>query len=402
MKATECDTVLEVSDLGKAYPIYETPKSRLNTLITGRTPSKCHWALKDVNFELNKGQCLGIVGDNGAGKSTLLKLICRTLQPTAGTVTRSGRLTAILELGSGFHPEFTGRENIRFGAGLLGLDTTQMIDLEPGIIEFSELADAIDRPVKTYSSGMTVRLAFALVTALIPDVLIIDEALAVGDQHFQKRCIERINQFRESGCTILFCSHGMYHIRQLCDKALWLDGGTVKAYGETETVLACYEEHIRSLDSNQAQLPVQTRAAMPDVASAPGHSFIRSVDVSELEGDELPLLVSKDLTITVVAYGAGGERPHIAVMLERADGVCITAVGTHADNTAPTDIGSGQWLSVLCFPNLPLYSGEYVVSAFLFDSTGVLVYDEWRSCARFFHAYKTIEIGLVRLPHFWS
>jgi lipopolysaccharide transport system ATP-binding protein len=394
--------VLSVAEVGKAYPIYESTRSRLRTLLTGRLPEQRHWALKDVSFSLYRGQCLGVVGDNGAGKSTLLKLISQTLQPTEGSVRRQGRLTAILELGAGFHPEFSGRENIRFGAGLIGLNAMEMASLEEDIIAFSELGEAIDRPVKTYSSGMTVRLAFALVTAIVPEILIIDEALAVGDQHFQKKCIERIGVFREAGCTILFCSHGMYHIRQLCDQALWLDNGRVRAFGATETVLASYEDHIRALDAPKAERHQAPARPAHDPASLPGHSFLKSVEIANLGEGDPPLLQSADLMVTVTAYGAAGEQPHIAVMLERSDGVCVTAVGTHADDTAPLPLEQGLWRAVLTFPNLPLYTGEYVVSAFLFDSSGVLVYDEWRDCARFVHTFKTIEIGLVRLPHRWS
>lgn len=402
MNSETRERVLSVREVGKAYPIYASPRSRLRTLLTGKLPEQSHWALKDVSFTLHRGQCLGVVGDNGAGKSTLLKLISQTLHPTQGSVLRQGRLTAILELGAGFHPEFSGRENIRFGAGLIGLDPAEMGALEAEIIAFSELGEAIDRPVKTYSSGMTVRLAFALVTAIVPEVLIIDEALAVGDQHFQKKCIERIGVFRQAGCTILFCSHGMYHIRQLCDVALWLDNGRVRAYGSTESVLASYEDHIRALDAPKPERHQTPPRPEHDPASLPGHSFLKTVEVAGLGEGEPAHLQTPDLVITVTAYGAAAERPHIAVMLERSDGVCVTAVGTHADATAPSPLGQGLWRSVLTFPNLPLYTGEYVVSAFLFDSSGVLVYDEWRDCARFVHTFKTIEIGLVRLPHRWS
>ncbi len=214
------DVALHAETLGKGYKLYDSPRARLKALLTGRTYHRSHWALAEVSFELHRGQCMGLIGDNGAGKSTLLKLVAGTLQPTTGRIERRGRVTAILELGAGFHPEFSGRDNLYFAGALIGIGERAMKALEASIIEFSELEHAIDRPVKTYSSGMVVRLAFALVTAIEPDVLIIDEALAVGDQHFQKKCVERIEAFRQRGCTILFCSHSLYHIRQLCDVAL--------------------------------------------------------------------------------------------------------------------------------------------------------------------------------------
>jgi lipopolysaccharide transport system ATP-binding protein len=194
-----------------------------------------------------------VIGNNGAGKSTLLKLLAGTLQPTTGRLHLQGRVTAILELGAGFHPDFSGRDNLMFAGSFMGISQESLARLAPSIIDFSELHDAIDRPVKTYSSGMVVRLAFALVTAVQPEVLIIDEALAVGDQHFQRKCIARIQQFREAGCTILFCSHSMYHIRQLCGRVLWLADGRLKAMGETEQVLAAYDMSLRQLDEPSAR-----------------------------------------------------------------------------------------------------------------------------------------------------
>lgn len=209
------------------------PTASIGALLRGLDTSESHWALKDVGFELHRGQCLGVIGDNGAGKSTLLKVLAGTLQPSSGRLSRSGRVTAILELGAGFHPDFSGRENLAFAGALIGLSDIESHDLTDEIIAFSELGAAIDRPVKTYSSGMVVRLAFALVTAVQPEVLIIDEALAVGDQHFQRKCVQRIETFRKDGCAILFCSHSLYHVRQLCDRTLWLDHGTVQALGDS-------------------------------------------------------------------------------------------------------------------------------------------------------------------------
>ena len=219
---TGVSTILRVEGLGKRYRLFATPRDRLMSLLGLADRSTAHWALKDVSFALHRGQCLGVIGDNGAGKSTLLKLLAGTLQASHGQLHRVGRLTAILELGAGFHPDFTGRENLMFGGSFIGLGRDDMLRLSDEIIAFSELGEAIERPVKTYSSGMVVRLAFALVTAVQPEVLIIDEALAVGDQHFQKKCVQRIEAFRRNGCTVLFCSHSLYHVRQLCDQALWL------------------------------------------------------------------------------------------------------------------------------------------------------------------------------------
>lgn len=397
---------LSVEGLGKLYKLYDSPRARLQALVSGRDTHRPHWALADVSFSLERGQCLGVIGDNGAGKSTLLKLVAGTLQPSTGKVVRggSGRVTAILELGAGFHPDFTGRENLRFAGALIGISANEIARLEADIIAFAELEESIDRPVKTYSSGMTVRLAFSLATAVEPDVLIIDEALAVGDQHFQKKCVERIDAFRRSGCTILFCSHSQYHIRQLCDAALWLDGGRARLLGPTEMVLAGYDSHVRLLDAQHA--PSARNARGDGAARAvlePGRrAAITAVTLAPLGAGEPPLLQGPDLSVEVVAWVAGDERPNIGVMLEQVGGVGITSVATHVDGAAVVQGADGSWRATVTFPELPLHSGEYVVSAYLFDSQGVVVYDEWLHYARFVHLSPARLPGLVSLRHHWS
>ena len=414
--------VLTVQDLGKEYRLYASPRQRLKALLTGRTYHRSHWALQGVSFELHRGQCLGVIGDNGAGKSSLLKMMAGTMQPSVGSIARVGRVTAILELGAGFHPDFSGRDNLYFGGSLIGISSAEMERLEASIIEFSELGDAIDRPVKTYSSGMSVRLAFALVTAVEPEVLIIDEALAVGDQHFQKKCIERIMAFRKSGCTILFCSHSPYHIRHLCDVALWLDGGQVKAFGATEPVLGAYEMHTRLRNRQDALEPddmpdagPQEEGTEPAVAPAPApapppddglSARILSVTLADLgevmEGEGPALLNSRDLVATITVRGLGDERPNVGFMIEQSKGVGITSLATHEEGAEPVRLPNGHWQSVLTFPNLPLHSGEYVVSAFLFDTSGLVVYEQWYQFLHFRFVTPTLMPGLVRLPHHWS
>lgn len=412
--------MLRATDVGKEYKLYDSPRKRLKALLTGRATHRSHWALRDVSFELQRGQCIGVIGDNGAGKSSLLKLLAGTLQPSTGRVERVGRVTAILELGAGFHPDFSGRDNLYFGGSLIGIGQEEMARLEPEIVEFCELGEALDRPVKTYSSGMSVRLAFALVTAVQPDLLIIDEALAVGDQHFQKKCVERILSFRANGCTILFCSHSPYHIRHLCDRALWLDAGRVQEFGPTEAVLGAYDAHTRQRNAEHPahaveapQAPTEAAAIEPpheDAVSAPpaaaavdhGAARILSVTLADLGEGEPALLGSKDLIATIVARGRGQERPHIGFMIEQSKGVGITSLATHEDGAVPTQLPDGSWRSVLSFPDLPLHTGDYVVSAFLFDETGLVVYDQWFQFLHFRHVSPKPMPGLVRLPHHWA
>lgn len=423
------DTVLSVAGVAKEYKLYPTPRARLRALLTGKATHRSHWALNDVSFELRRGECIGVIGDNGAGKSTLLKLLAGTLQPSHGRIDRVGRVTAILELGAGFHPDFSGRDNLYFAGSLIGIAHDEMVSLEPEIIDFCELGEALDRPVKTYSSGMTVRLAFALVTAVQPDVLIVDEALAVGDQNFQKKCVERITAFRNNGCTILFCSHSPYHVRHLCDRALWLKGGRVEQFGNTEAVLAAYDVHTRAreavADGGTTEVPAPAvtesdvhapSAAIASVAPPPSDTSQRSardassacllsVDVAHLAepvGDQPPVLQGQDLVVTIRARGRGKERPHIGFMIEQSKGVGITSLATHEDGAVPALLEDGTWQSVLTFPDLPLHSGDYVISAFLFDETGLAVYDQWFQFLHFRFIFPKPLPGLVRLPHRWS
>ena len=336
-----------------------------------------------------------------------------------------------MELGAGFHPDFTGRDNLYFAGSLIGINQEDMHKLESEIIGFSELKDAIDRPVKTYSSGMNVRLAFALVTAVQPDVLIVDEALAVGDQSFQKKCIDRILDFRKKGCTILFCSHSPYHIRHLCDAALWLEKGQVQMFGKTEVVLAAYDARTRALEEEKNSLqwgddargevaPVASQAskadgalANPDVpytavapdallAEAKGGACILSASIANLSEDTPPLLQGQDLEVRIRVRGNGAEVPNIGFMIEQKNGVGITCIATHEEGVEPVLQPDGTWQSVLRFPDLPLHSGDYVVSAYLFDRSGLAVYDHWFQYQTFRFVFPKPLPGLVRIPHTWS
>jgi len=326
-----------------------------------------------------------------------------------------GRVTAILELGAGFHPDFTGRENLMFGGSFIGLGQGEMLRLSDEIIAFSELGDAIDRPVKTYSSGMAVRLAFALVTAVQPELLIIDEALSVGDQHFQKKCVQRIEAFRQNGCTVLFCSHSLYHVRQLCDRVLWLDHGQVRGLGDTESVLAAYETHVRLQDlpqqaaerangSTRVALPVAT--AVQDWGAAGRRAGLLAAEVIGLGSNSGQELAGSDLVIQVQAASRSDETPSVGVMLEQFQGVGITSVATHAEGAQLTALecknGFTTWQVTLTFPQLPLHSGQYSLSFYLFDAQGLVVYDEWKDFILFQWLSPSLTPGLVRLPHQWS
>lgn len=237
------DLALDVEQLGKLYPIYEHPRDRLIQALWGKRKQlyRPFWALQDVSFQLKQGQTLGVVGRNGSGKSTLLQLICGTLTPTTGKAWVKGRIGALLELGSGFNPEFTGLENVFLNGTLLGLTSSEIDSRLDTILGFADIGDFINQPVKTYSSGMAVRLAFAVQAHVQPDLLVVDEALAVGDEMFQKKCYSHLERLKQEGTAILLVTHSCPQILQHCDQALLLSGGRLKLHGSPKQVTSTYQ-----------------------------------------------------------------------------------------------------------------------------------------------------------------
>src|ERR1044071_3383868 len=267
---------LQVLGVSKQYRTYARPGDRLKESLTrGRLRRhKEFWALHEVSFELNAGDIVGIIGPNGCGKSTLLQIIAGTLEPTQGEVRHEGRIAALLELGAGFDPEFTGVENIYMNASLLGFSRRQTAALFPQIERFAEIGDFLYQPVKTYSSGMYVRLAFAIAASVEPDILIIDEALAVGDAVFQHRCLRRINELHERGATVLFVSHDAGAVRALCSRAILLRAGGVIADGKPTDVLNLYQKIIMEREqAYDAEAGVTSATPPPDHEDSPALSF---------------------------------------------------------------------------------------------------------------------------------
>lgn len=240
------EPVITAENLSKCYEIYEKPHKRLlQMLFRGKRKYFSEfWAVKSASFEVQAGETVGIIGSNGSGKSTLLQMLCGTLNPSSGEINVRGRVAALLELGAGFNPEFTGKENVYLNAAILGLSLEEIDAAYDDIEEFAEIGEFINQPVKTYSSGMYVRLAFSVAVHTKPSILVVDEALSVGDARFQAKCLDRIKQMKESGVSILFVSHDVAAVRTLCDRALWLDKGVVRAIGEVFPVTAQYTEHL--------------------------------------------------------------------------------------------------------------------------------------------------------------
>lgn len=258
---------ITVRNLSKCYPIYGSPRDRLKQFVLPRLLRlfgkgdrryfQEFWALRNVSFEIGRGETVGIIGHNGSGKSTLLQMICGTLAPSGGEIQTNGRIAALLELGSGFNPEFTGRENVYMNAAILGLSRAEIGERFDSIADFAEIGAFIDQPVKSYSSGMLVRLAFAVAINVDPEILIVDEALSVGDELFQRKCFSRIEAIRKNGATILFVSHSGGQVVELCDRAILLDGGEKIASGQPKQIVARYQKLLYAPREKRAELREQ-------------------------------------------------------------------------------------------------------------------------------------------------
>lgn len=265
------DIAIRVRNLSKCYQIYDAPRDRLKQFVMprlqrmiGKSPKHYFsefWALKNVSFEIRKGETVGIIGRNGSGKSTLLQMICGTLNPTSGSIQTNGRVAALLELGSGFNPEFTGRENVYMNAAVLGLSNEEIDSRFDDIAAFADIGEFIKQPVKTYSSGMVVRLAFAVQAVIDPDIFVVDEALAVGDEKFQRKCFARLEDLKNRGSSILFVSHSPEHIIELCDKTLLLDHGTRLMYSQAPKAMRSYQQLIYAPIEEQKRLVQEYCAA---------------------------------------------------------------------------------------------------------------------------------------------
>ncbi|MBS4076851.1 ABC transporter ATP-binding protein [Pseudomonas rustica] len=305
------DPVISVENLSKCYEVYNKPHQRLlQMLFRGkRKYFNEFWALKNASFKVRAGETVGIIGSNGSGKSTLLQMLCGTLNPSGGEIHVRGRIAALLELGAGFNPEFTGKENVYLNAAILGLTLAEIEAAYADIEAFAEIGEFIDQPVKTYSSGMYVRLAFSVAVHTKPSILVVDEALSVGDARFQAKCLDRIKQMKESGVSILFVSHDVAAVRTLCDRALWLDKGTVRAIGEVFPVTAQYTEHLfdrkpeKAPDISSPEAKPQKREVLQPINQWGSHiGIIQSAGVYDAEGVQKNLYTDHEKMIIKIKF----------------------------------------------------------------------------------------------------
>jgi ABC-type polysaccharide/polyol phosphate transport system ATPase subunit len=393
---------VEAEKLGKAYRIYGRPLRRVGEWLTlGRYKGHHEfWALRGIDLALPRGSSLGLCGANGAGKSTLLKVLSGTTAPSEGRYRIHGRVASLLELGTGFHMDFTGRANILMNGVMMGFSRRELERKTPEIIEFAELGSYIDEPVRTYSSGMGLRLAFAIAAAVDPEVLIIDEVFAVGDMYFQKKCVDRIYDFKRRNRTIIFCSHSLYDLRQFCDLALWLERGEPRALADsifvTNEYAAFQRQHIGAIEEavHAGHPPV------PGLAQKRPEDMPSIVDarIYRMGTDEECYQVSTGDSIEIRVWWKNprpAETPiQVGIAFMRGD---MTTCGGHATHFQGLELAGSAGCLVLRAPNLRLLAGQFLVPVVLFDGEGVHRYQDYLMPQNLVVRAYTKDIGLFRL-----
>ncbi len=394
-----------LENVSKIYTHYAHGIDRLLEILTHHPRHQSFVALHPFNLTIAHGQVVGIVGNNGAGKSTLLKLIAGTLQPTQGTCVVQGRVAALLELGGGFHPEMTGKENVYLNGAMMGLSPEEMNKIYQEIVDFSGLAEFMNQPVKTYSSGMFMRLAFAVATCVEPEILIIDEALSVGDGAFARKSFNRIMQFKQAGKTILFCSHALYQVEAICDRVIWIDQGHIKLDGTPGGVVNAYTEAIAIANASGVSVSNQTDAAT-SLPAEEGTARITEVTVSVdgSTGHILEVMSRQSTLYLTVSFWADPKLPvpTVGLLILSVDGQIISSAGSQHDGLLLQTGAEGQFTVRVAFPRLALLKGDYWLDVYLLCENAIHVYDQSRMVAMLKVRQVGLEQGVVSLPRHWE
>lgn len=397
--------VIRLQNVSKVYTHYAHGVDRLLEVLTHHPRHQAFTALHPLDLTISHGQVVGIIGNNGAGKSTLLKLLAGTLQPTQGTCEVKGRVAALLELGGGFHPEMTGQENVYLNATMMGFTLKEAKAIYNDIVAFAGIEAFMDQPVKTYSSGMFMRLAFAVATCVEPDILIVDEALSVGDGAFARKSFNRIMQFKQLGKTILFCSHALYQVEAICDRVIWLDQGYVKLDGTPSNVVSAYTDAIALASANNFKLveSSQSESSRP-VAEGTARLTDITVSVDGMTGHQLDVLSRQSELCLTIAFSSDPQlpTPSLGLLITRVDGQIITSAGTQHDGLVIQRDAQGYAKMRVQFSQLALLKGEYWVDVYLLCENAIHVYDQARMLAMLKVRQHGLEQGVVSLPRSWT
>jgi len=416
--AVAAPVVIELAQVSKRYLIYSQPRHRLLQMLSGgrRKYGQEFWALRDVNLTVRRGEVVGIVGRNGAGKSTLLQLVCGTLQPSDGLRRVQGTVAALLELGAGFNPDFTGRENVFMNAAILGLSRAEIESRFDAIAAFADIGDVLDRPVKTYSSGMFMRLAFAVAVHVDPEILVIDEALSVGDGVFARKSFDRIMAMKDAGKTILFCSHSTYHIESICSRALWIDQGQVRLDADPARVVAAYNDFLGREAHGFEPEPSVGADHMPGEQSEPASEAApafrpgqgRLVKVEAVSGAQRGKRIKLhslrgDLRLEVsYVVDPALPLPSVIMSLFSRSGNMVCSSGSHNDHVQLPRDEQGCGMATLSFPRMALLKGDYFINVFLACERGLHYYESALYTIDLEVTQDGLEQGVVTLPHHWN
>jgi len=386
-----------VDDVWKSFRLYHERNQYLKAAVLRgrRARYEEFWALKGIDFEVPVGSTFGVIGSNGSGKSTLLKCLTGILYPEKGSVQIHGRVSALLELGAGFHPELSGRENVYLNGAILGLTKKEINARFDDIVEFAGLPDFIDTPVKNYSSGMFVRLGFAVAAHVEPDVLLIDEVLSVGDESFQRKCAQKIEQFRRDGRTIVFVSHGLAQVEQLCETVAWIDKGDLKMVGPSGDVISAYSGQSHNAVRIEGELGARWGS---------GEAEITSVKLLGADGQPLDVLTTHEPLTVAIDFKTFRPLQDIVVNM-RIDTLSGHAVWGTSTRRCSKAIGlvDGDARAVMTMPHFPILEGVYELTLAVTDYTEMHPYDHWEKRIRFeVRQYTSTDVGLVHIPVQWE
>lgn len=396
------ETVIEINHLTKKYDMYKKPSDRLKEALspTRKTYHEVFYALNDVNVKVEKGEMIGFIGENGSGKSTILKIITGVLTPSEGEVKIEGNIAALLELGSGFNPEYSGYENIFLNGMVLGYSREEMAEKVDDIINFADIGDHLYQPVKIYSSGMFVRLAFAVAINVDPDILIVDEALAVGDLEFQLKCMEKFTELRNAGKTILFVSHDVNAVRRFCDRVYWLKNGVVEAEGETMEITETYENFLKK----KSLKTVDRENSSSEDFSAYDIVEVKSAEL--LDGNLQPLeIVEQDSKVVIkVVYNVKDDsikKPVLGVAIRTVDNNYVCGLNTLLDEES-IPWKKGENVFYLEYEKMALLGGEYYFDVALFEENATVPLVYKTRYLTMFISGKYVGEGIVVLDHKWK
>ncbi|NGM82383.1 ABC transporter ATP-binding protein [Paenibacillus sp. 7124] len=400
-------TIIDIRNVTKTYKLYNKPTDRLKEAMS---PLKKIYhnefkALDEVSFSIEQGDAIGILGKNGSGKSTLLKLITGVLTPTFGEIEVKGKVSAILELGAGFNPEYTGRENIYLNGLMMGFSKEEMEGKIDNIISFADIGDFINQPVKIYSSGMFARLAFAVSINVEPDILIVDEALAVGDIRFQTKCIEKMKELKKQGTTILFVSHAPEQVKRFCNKAVWLKNGKVEAIGESSDIVDLYEDFMKNsadIGDGKEQVPVESDTELMDDFIVPSNpDILACVTKVSINKDNFKTFDQLEITIDYEVYVEAIVSLLLGVAIYTPKREYIFGPNTHLEKVnIPNTIGRHRVQYVIS--ELPLLGGSFTADVGLFSNEGLVCLHYEQEALHFNISNKYFSEGMIYMKHRWE